>query len=98
MFRLHGGIAVALTGRAEPPQTVRGGRSGNCRLAVQRGRYAMPRHGEKQVFMSGMILRSVPKITHLSLRCYFLNGFAVGCGVLHLCQVVVIENAVPDII
>ena len=88
-FRLHGGIVatVALTGRAEPPQTVRDGRLGSCRAAVQRGRYAMPRRGEKQVFTGGMILRSVAKITHLSLRCYVWCGFALYYLLLHRGQV-----------
>lgn len=83
-FRLHGGIAatVALTGRAEPPQTVRDGRLGNCRIAVQRGRYAMPRRGKNHVFIGGMILRSVSKITHLFLCCCVRHGIALYCCVL----------------
>lgn len=81
-------------GRAEPSQTVRGGRSGNCRAAVQRGRYAMPQRSKNHVFIGGMILRSDAKITHLFLCCCVRYGFALCCRILYRRQMVEIENTV----
>ena len=54
----------------------------------------MPRHGKNHVFMDGMILRSVAKITHLSLCCCVRYGFALCCHILHRRQMVEIENTV----
>lgn len=93
---MHGGIAVtvALTGRAEPSLTVRGRRLENWQIAVQRGRYAMPRRGKDRVFMGGVILRSVSKITHLFLCCCVRYGFALCCRILHRRQMVETGNTV----